>query len=536
MGDQSRVLLTALSLAAVLGAAPGSTVGALASGVPASPAGANEEYTGQVLTGPAMTGQAMHPARSGAGAVIGAGEVFIVLGARPTRELAILMARQYALDFRSAAVVKLRDGRWSAVAGWTGRDEAGGLIRDLGEAGRVPRGSFAAPATQIDTLAWSATGSLDRESLRIPANVRRTSLLAGLGAVGDWGASGSACQSGPAAEDLLESRLRIGERGMQWGALGACSFGSMVRATGGAFIAATCGEGRANRFVMSLHRRGPRLEIVTDPDKPNRISYEMEWCPRQGPALAGPARASDPGRSTALFPRQARLPAARSRPPQARPAPLSPPPVAAARPRSTGSGFFVTTDGHLVTNAHVVRACGEIRVDGHGAARLLRADEDKDLALLKVAPRKPVAHVRVSPARAQLGQEVVVFGFPLSGILNNGLNVTTGIISSETGIANDRRIVQFTAAIQPGNSGGPILDVAGNLLAVVKAKFSDRFALNRGNFVPQNLNFGIDANVLAQFLARNGVKVQSAPEDAPTRTVAELAAVARSHTMLVSCH
>lgn len=464
---------------------------------------------------------AWQPVQAPQPGLIDASEVFIAVGARKSETLAGMLAREYYRDFRSAAVALLRDGRWVALAGWTPRDASASLISTLSQAGRIPRTSFTVSGDEVSRIVWSAVSPATRDTLQIPANVRRSPILTGMGVTGSWAPTPAACARGFNREDLLEGTLKVEASGFVWGSFGRCSIGSVIRVGGGVFLGASCTDGRdQDRFVVSMRRRGPRLEVIIDPAKPNKLYYQLDWCARPGEAVA---RRSQPPGGT----RVARAPDT------PRPAAGGDAPVRKAK--STGSGFFVSSAGHLVTNEHVVRKCEEVFVKGFGRAQVVEQDARNDLALLKLRPSKPVPFLKVRTAPVQLGQEVVVFGYPLSSILNNGLNVTTGIVSSETGIRNDQRMIQFTAAIQPGNSGGPVVDRSGNLVAVVKAKFSDKFALDRGNFVPQNLNFGIRTTILTRFLSDNGVTAQKADASAE-RSVADLTAAARMHTMLVTCH
>lgn len=460
--------------------------------------------------------------------IINNSEVFVAVGSRKTRAAAIRFAREYYRDFRSVAVTLLANGRWATLVGWVPRREANQLMQRLRFAGRIPNGSFTVSGGQIDTISWAAASPISRAKLRIPANIRQTSILRGMGIAGTWGASVAACRSGVRKDDLLESPLRLNGRQFEWGSFGRCQLGSMVRVSRGLFMDVKCptGVNRGN-FVISLRRRGAKLEVITDPTSRSKIYYQLRWC-----SAAGGVVSREP---TRRGPRVARVPNRRNATPSPRPGWRR-----GARPsrraRSTGSGFFVTPAGHFVTNEHVVRKCDEVFVKGFGQAQIIQKDAYNDLALLKLNAPKALPYVKVRSKPVQLGQEIVVFGYPLASILNNGLNVTTGIVSSETGMRNDKRMIQFSAAIQPGNSGGPIVDRSGNLVAVVKSKFSDRFALDRKNFVPQTLNFGVKVEVLSRFLSRNGVQSKKAPAADKPRSVADLAATAKSHTMLVSCH
>lgn len=485
---------------------------------------------------------------SGGGDVLGHGEAFLALGTRNSREAAIIFAREYSSDFPSVSVARLTDGNWATFAGIVENRSSQNILTAYRNAGRIPNGAFLVPGERVDDIVWSSSGQFDHESLELSQNAPRSPIITGLGIAGRWAARPQVCND-MSNDDLLETSMDIEPRAMRWGSFGRCNFGSIVRVNGGVFLDANCGQGdRKESFVLSLKREGNRLTVITDPTEKNKLSYELQMCPRGGPIATGPGQG--PGPQTAPPPRTA--------PPATNPPSNNPPRVARAgigentpnrppsippsrtpssgeKPKSTGSGFFVSNNGFIVTNEHVINSCETVRVQGFGDARLVQADPDNDLALLKIEPPKPVPFLKVRTDPARLGQDVVVFGYPLASFLDNGLNVTTGIISSEIGMHNDKRMLQFTAAIQPGNSGGPVVDRTGNLVAVVRSKFSDKFALERGSFVPQNLNYGIKTEVLMRFLGENGVTAQVANEQ-KDQTIAELAATARDHTLLVTCH
>ncbi len=131
------------------------------------------------------------------------------------------------------------------------------------------------------------------------------------------------------------------------------------------------------------------------------------------------------------------------------------PDLAAAKPDrlfdQKGTGFLVSTNGHLVTNAHVVQGCvGDIQGNPSGEApaklRLVSSDETNDLALLQATgPFKDIAKIR--DKAIQSGDSVVAIGYPFHGLLTSDFTVTTGIVSSLSGILNDTRFLQIRAAI-----------------------------------------------------------------------------------------
>ena len=143
------------------------------------------------------------------------------------------------------------------------------------------------------------------------------------------------------------------------------------------------------------------------------------------------------------------------------------------RLKGTGTGFAVSQDGQIVTNHHVVADCAEVRVRPGGrealAGAVLAQDPGNDLALLRVPVHLAAAALRDAPG-IRAGDSVVAVGFPLPGLLGSEANVTTGTVSALAGIGNDARFLQMTVPVQPGNSGGPLLDLEGRVVGVVVGK------------------------------------------------------------------
>lgn len=136
---------------------------------------------------------------------------------------------------------------------------------------------------------------------------------------------------------------------------------------------------------------------------------------------------------------------------------------------ASGTGFYVNGGGWLVTNAHVLDGCASVSVNGRGIATDIKLDVQNDLAALRVgstAPTPPIA-LRGKPAR--LGEDIVAFGYPLASILSSSAKVTTGNVNSLLGMNDDTRYLQISSPIQPGSSGGPVVDRQGLLLGVTTA-------------------------------------------------------------------
>ncbi|MGD9400405.1 MAG: trypsin-like peptidase domain-containing protein [Methyloceanibacter sp.] len=187
---------------------------------------------------------------------------------------------------------------------------------------------------------------------------------------------------------------------------------------------------------------------------------------------------------------------------------------------SAGTGFAVSGDGLILTNQHVIDGCRVITVGGMGVVELIAQDRDNDLALLKGDGHpSPVAFRQAAITR---GETVFATGYPLGGEL--GLNFTDGIVSSTTGPENDPRHLQFTAPIQPGNSGGPLLDDSGHVAGVVVALYGGL----------QNVNFALQGHLAQRFLRANGVEplmASSSDELSPS----EIAKRAELYTYRLTC-
>jgi S1-C subfamily serine protease len=174
---------------------------------------------------------------------------------------------------------------------------------------------------------------------------------------------------------------------------------------------------------------------------------------------------------------------------------------AARRLATTGSGFFVNRAGALVTNRHVVEGCATVTLSGAPDQRLavLRIDRDNDLALLRGPAGDHVIPLRAGkPIRA--GDGVVAIGFPLKGLLANEANVTTGAVSALAGIGDNRAVLQVTAPVQHGSSGGPLLDESGNLVGIVLGKLDALKLAEATGDLPQNVNFAVKADRLRALL------------------------------------
>jgi len=205
---------------------------------------------------------------------------------------------------------------------------------------------------------------------------------------------------------------------------------------------------------------------------------------------------------------------------------------------SSGSGFLVSSQGHIVTNAHVVSGCASMRVrqdDGRSyPVKVLYKSDKEDLALLVSDIKNgKIAQFRSSPLM-KLGENVYAFGFPLPEALSTSGNFTLGNITALAGLQDDTSRVQISAPVQPGNSGGPLLDSGARVVGVVTSKLNVIKVAAITQDIAQNINFAIKGSVVIDFLSGHGVSLSEANGDKQLTPV-EIAETAKGFTYCVEC-
>ncbi len=229
----------------------------------------------------------------------------------------------------------------------------------------------------------------------------------------------------------------------------------------------------------------------------------------------------------------------------------------------SGSGFFISKLGHIITNEHVVKKCNKItigdNIDRQVPARLIDVDRKNDLALLrtttldlassetkslikKLSTQKlgieivPLATAGLMRSDdVELGEDIVVAGFPYGDIFSKDIKVTFGNVNSTKGVGDDSSQFQIQAPVQIGNSGGPIYDKYGNIVGVVVAQLDKLKMAKTIGSLPENVNFGIKASTVKQFLNSSGLPTKWAERNKEMSNK-EISQIASKQTVMVVCH
>jgi serine protease Do len=197
------------------------------------------------------------------------------------------------------------------------------------------------------------------------------------------------------------------------------------------------------------------------------------------------------------------------------------------KPVSTGTGFYVNAAGQILTAAHVVHDCALIEAKREAAAvpiRLLAESQLVDLAVLDSGTAQEHFLALRAGGHPLLGEPIVNVGYPLQPLLAGSPNLTRGNISSLSALAGALGQIQFSAPIQPGSSGGPIVSDRGELLGIAQATLN-----GSAGGSPQMVNFALEARYIAMFLKKNSIAFSeiapAGPADSQRGNDAALAAV-----------
>ena len=169
----------------------------------------------------------------------------------------------------------------------------------------------------------------------------------------------------------------------------------------------------------------------------------------------------------------------------------------------TGTGFYLAPR-LILTAEHLVTGCRQPALADGTPLERLAGDARLDVAVLR-APRPARRWLALAEPGPRLGQRVHAVGFPYYSIAGTSLTLTSGNVSALAGIDDDRRFFSFTAPVQPGSSGGPLLDARGRVLGLVVARLSEDYIVEATGSLPQNVNYALRDTEVAGFLADHGL-------------------------------
>ena len=201
----------------------------------------------------------------------------------------------------------------------------------------------------------------------------------------------------------------------------------------------------------------------------------------------------------------------------------------------SGTGFFITNAGHIVSNNHVIDQCNVVNAYYKGDAKplkILAIDRKNDLAILK-AELRPDDTFPIAREDAILLEEIYVAGYPFGKSISGSVKVTKGVVSSLSGLGNNYSNLQIDASLQPGNSGGPIVNKKGNVVGVAVAKLDYKKVIEAFNTIPENTNFGVKSSTLNQFLNAN--KVSSSSPKGSEMSIRDIGEKIEKATVYLDC-
>ena len=204
-------------------------------------------------------------------------------------------------------------------------------------------------------------------------------------------------------------------------------------------------------------------------------------------------------------------------------------------PGQSGTGVFVTADGLILTAAHVVEGTFSIRIQtsqGVKPGRLVKVDTKNDLALIKCEGSFQPVPVKESRV-VKLGQAVFTIGFPNVELQGVSPKMTRGEISSLAGLQDDPRHWQISVPVQPGNSGGPLFDEAGNVIGVIVAKLNAIKAAKFTGDLSQNVNYAVKSAPALKLLAPYSEKLARERQVNPSDKVETVVEQCRESVVLI---
>ena len=196
---------------------------------------------------------------------------------------------------------------------------------------------------------------------------------------------------------------------------------------------------------------------------------------------------------------------------------------------SSGTGFYVSNTGHIISNHHVVEGCSTVKLTFKGkevSADVLAVDKMNDLAILK-ADLTPSKVYSVATEDASLLEDIIIAGYPLGKKVSAAIKTSKGSITALAGYGDNYSEFQTDAALNQGNSGGPIMDQKGNVVGVAVANYGKQAGV-------ESFNFGIKSSTLKTFASANGLKFL--PPNNTDLSNKDLGQLITEATIYLECH
>lgn len=203
---------------------------------------------------------------------------------------------------------------------------------------------------------------------------------------------------------------------------------------------------------------------------------------------------------------------------------------------STGTGFFISNDGYVLTNSHVIEGSSNISIILNGksvSATLVDYDSSNDIALLKVNESVEGLPIELKK-KAKQGTEIAVLGYPNIGLQGNEQKATFGYINANSGIQGDTRYFQIDSPIQPGNSGSPMVNENGVVIGIASASLNQTAAIKATGTLAQNVNYAVKIAYALPMLINHGVVYIETIGQKPLEKTELIESVSKSVVLVVA--
>lgn len=202
----------------------------------------------------------------------------------------------------------------------------------------------------------------------------------------------------------------------------------------------------------------------------------------------------------------------------------------------SGSGFAIANE-YLVTNYHVITGAKSINIKGVGGdinkkykGYVVASDKQHDLAIIRIVDKdfKGFGNIPYCLGKSvpEVGDNIFVLGYPMTSTMGKEIKLTDGIISAASGYKGDQSMYQISAAVQPGNSGGPLFDNDGNVIGIICAKHADA----------ENANYAIKVSYLYSLIKSSGIGIKLSDNNkVKSESLSKKVRLIQSYVYLIEC-